>query len=72
MVCDVIVSEEALGSWCPEKEHEIVIGVPGCKCMRNESIDQYVSGREVLLLRHEVVGSTMLGHLVLRHEEVGA
>jgi hypothetical protein len=90
MVYDPIVFEKTLGLWCPEKEHEIAVGVPGRKCTRNESIDENVSRWGVLrnrksanrknddllngthlLLRREVVGSTILGHLVLRHEEVG-
>lgn len=69
MAYDPIVLEETLGFLYPEKEPEVLVGVPGSKCTRNESVDENVSGWEVLLLRCEVVRSTI--RVVLRHEEVG-
>ncbi len=35
-----IVSQEVLGRWCPEQEHEIVISVLGVKRMSDESVDE--------------------------------
>ena len=43
MVFDTIVFEEGLGLWCPEKEHEILVGVPSRKCTSNESVVEEVT-----------------------------
>ena len=51
MVYDAIVLEEVLGRWCREQEHEVVISVLRRKCTRNESVNEDVSGGEVLVTR---------------------
>ena len=48
MIYDAIVLEEVLGRWCLEQEHEVVISVLRRKCTRNESVNEDVSGGEVL------------------------
>lgn len=48
MVYDAIVSEEVLGRWRLEQEHEIVVSVLRRKCTRNKSVNEDVSGVEVL------------------------